>query len=131
MTTEHSDLHDFVVGLYRDLGDRAAFDTRLAPDLTVWETPRPNLMRGIAELDELRGPAIPAADRATPLPDVAPVDIVTDAWGDTGLIRYVLEVRDPATGDLIEQVRVTDVVRSHDDGWRIVHHHAQDLSAQA
>ncbi|GAA2443901.1 nuclear transport factor 2 family protein [Agromyces soli] len=123
-------LDDFVVALYRELGDRAAFDARLDPAVTVWETPWPTLMRGIAELDELRGPAVAPEDRAEPLPEVRPVEIVSDDFGaGTGLVRYVLEVRDPADGRLLERVRVTDVLRHGDEGWRIVHHHAQDLPA--
>ncbi|MDN4614590.1 DUF4440 domain-containing protein [Leifsonia sp. F6_8S_P_1B] len=130
--TDAQTLHDFVVALYRDLGDRAAFDTRLDPDVTVWETPRPQLMRGIAELDELRGPAVPPAERTEPLPLVTPVDIVADAFGETGIVRYVLEVRAPESGGLLETVRVTDVVRRGGSaGWLIVHHHAQDLAAPA
>lgn len=130
MTKEtHSvaELHDFVVELYRGLGDRAAFDARLHPDVTVWESADVRLLRGIGQLDELRGPAIAEADRETSLPSVAPVEIVADNWGETGLIRYVLEVR-PSLGEpLIDRVRVTDVLCKSDAGWVIVHHHAQDL----
>ncbi|WP_368498660.1 nuclear transport factor 2 family protein [Herbiconiux sp. A18JL235] len=129
--THDSTLRDFVLDLYSDLGDRAAFDRRLHPDVTVWETPRADLMRGIAELDELRGPARAPGERRDPLPDVRPVQIVTDRYDDTGLIRYVLEVRDPSGGELLELVRVTDVLRRDGTGWRIVHHHAQDLALPA
>ncbi|MEV8253382.1 nuclear transport factor 2 family protein [Rhodoglobus sp. NPDC076762] len=126
-THPSDELHDFVVELYRGLGDRAAFDARLHPDVTVWESADARLLHGIAELDELRGPAIAPADRATPLPSVVPVEIVADNWGETGLIRYVLEVRPSADEPLIERVRVTDVLRKSEAGWSIVHHHAQDL----
>lgn len=121
------ELHDFIVDLYRGLGDRAAFDARLHPDVTVWESADARLLRGIAELDELRGPAVAEADRSTPLPSVVPVELVADNWGETGIVRYVLEVRPNLDGPLIERVRVTDVLRKSDDGWAIVHHHAQDL----
>ncbi|MEU4015153.1 nuclear transport factor 2 family protein [Microbacterium sp. NPDC028030] len=126
MTTQ-TDLERFVLDLYRDLADRAAFDARLAADVTVWETPWPTLMHGIAELDELRGPAVSPEERRASLPRVVPTRIVTSDFGDTGVIRYELEVR-PADDDrLIERVRVTDVVRRDEGGWRIVHHHAQDM----
>jgi len=129
MTTS-PDLERFIVDLYRDLADRSAFDARLAADVTVWETPWPALMRGIVELDELRGPAVAPEERAKTLPSVVPTRIVADDFGDTGVIRYVLEVR-PAVGEpLVEVVRVTDVVRKDTAGWRIVHHHAQDMPVE-
>lgn len=121
------ELIDTIETLYRGLGDRVAFDRRLDPGVTVWESADPRLLRGIAELDELRGPAIPAAARTVPLPLVVPTNIVSDAWGDTGVVRYVLEVRADEHAAVSEHVRVTDVLRRNADGWRIVHHHAQDL----
>lgn len=123
------ELIETIETLYRGLGDRAAFDRRLDPEVTVWESADPRLLRGIAELDELRGPAIPAAARTVPLPLVVPTNIVSDAWGDTGVVRYVLEVRADEHAAVSEHVRVTDVLRRHADGWRIVHHHAQDLDS--
>ncbi|WP_223692930.1 YybH family protein [Leifsonia poae] len=129
MTSPDPDLEHFLLTLYRNLGDRAAFDASLDPELTVWESADPRLLRGLGELDELRGPAVPVAERTSPLPHVRPVDLVTESWGDTGLIRAVLEVRDDEHGPVIERVRMTDVVRRSADGrWRIVHHHAQDLA---
>lgn len=121
------ELIDTIETLYRGLGDRAAFDRRLDPNVTVWESADPRLLRGISELDELRGPAVPAAARTVPLPIVVPTNIVSDAWGDTGIVRYVLEVRAHEEAAVTEYVRVTDVLRRDADGWRIVHHHAQDL----
>ncbi|MFB8187901.1 nuclear transport factor 2 family protein [Microbacterium sp. NPDC055988] len=129
MTTT-AELERFIVALYEDLADRAAFDARLADDVTVWETPWPTLMHGIAELDELRGPAADPEERRRTLPSVVPTGIVTNDFGDTGVIRYVLEVRPAAGGPLVEVVRVTDVVRRDADGWRIVHHHAQDMPVE-
>ncbi|WP_271177469.1 nuclear transport factor 2 family protein [Leifsonia poae] len=121
------ELHGFVADLYAHLADRGAFDARLDPGVTVWETADPRLLHGIAELDELRGPAIAPEDRTTPLPLVEPTGVVADRWGDTGVIRYLLEVRATAGAPVTELVRVTDVVRRGDDGWRIVHHHATDI----
>lgn len=129
-TTGAAQLHDTIVELYRALGDRAAFDARLHPEITVWESADPRLMRGIAELDELRGPAIAPEDRSTPLPLVVPTQIVADAWGDTGVVRYLLEVRESEQSPILETVRVTDVMRRGENGWHIVHHHAQDLIAE-
>ncbi|WP_431277848.1 DUF885 family protein [Leifsonia poae] len=131
-TTVHNsdpvaELHEFIEELYAHLADRAAFDERLHPDVTVWETADPRLLRGIVELDELRGPAIAPEKRTSPLPLVEPVDVVADRWGDTGVIRYRLEVRASVGEPIGELVRVTDVVRRGDSGWQIVHHHATDI----
>jgi ketosteroid isomerase-like protein len=127
VTTSTDELHTFIAELYSHLADRAAFDERLHPDVTVWESADPRLLRGIAELDDLRGPAIAPEQRTTPLPLVEPVDVLADRWGDTGVIRYLLEVRASAGDPISELVRVTDVVRRDEAGWKIVHHHAADV----
>lgn len=127
----YDELAQFVVDLYRNLGDRTAFDTALDANVTVWESADTRLLRGIDQLNELRGPAVAASERTSPLPCVTPTEIETDHWGDTGLIRYVLEVRESAGSAILETVRVTDVVRRSDRGWQIVHHHAQDLPVPA
>lgn len=130
-TNDARDVREVILDMYRNLGNRAGFDKHLAPDLTVWESADPRMLRGIAQLDELRGPAIAPEERATPLPMVEPTQISVDAWSDAGVARYLLEVRDNATGDLLEEVRVTDVLRRQDDGvWQVIHHHAQDLAPQ-
>src|SRR5262249_35580367 len=121
----------FVEDLYAHLGDRAAFDARLHPEVTVWESADPRLLRGIAQLDELRGPAVAPEERTTPLPLVEPVEIVADRWGDTRVVRYLLDVRAPPAQPVSERVRATDVVRRDDSGWRIVHHHATDIEPAA
>lgn len=127
VTTDVKELHAFVEELYAHLGDRAAFDRSLHEQVTVWESADPRLLRGITELDELRGPAVAAEQRTSPLPSVQPVDIVADRWDDTGVIRYLLEVRASIGEPVVELVRVTDVVRRDTSGWRIVHHHATDI----
>jgi hypothetical protein len=127
VTASTDELRTFVAELYSHLADRAAFDERLHPDVTVWESADPRLLRGIAELDELRGPAVAPEQRTAPLPVVTPVDVIADRWGDTGVIRYLLEVRASLGEPVIEVVRVTDVVRRDETGWKIVHHHAADI----
>lgn len=112
-----------ISGMYRSLGDRPAFDAHLHPDLTIWESDADQLLSGLAALDELRDRR--AADAPGPAPaEVAPEQFRADAWGDTGLVRYVLRARH---GDDRPDVcfRVTDVLRRTDHGWRIVHHHAE------
>lgn len=120
-------LRETIEALYRALGDREAFDRVLDPAVTVWESADARLLRGIEQLNELRGPAVPPEQRTAPVPSVVPTEIVADAWGDTGVVRYVLEVSAAPGEPVLETVRVTDVLRRADGGWRIVHHHAQDL----
>jgi hypothetical protein len=123
-----AEIREQIESMYRALGDRVAFDRGLDAEITVWESADPRLLRGIAELNELRGPFVPEAERTSPVPHVVPTQIVSEAWGETGLIRYVLEVSAAPGEPVFERVRVTDVLRRGDDGaWRIVHHHAQDL----
>ncbi|MFV2102955.1 nuclear transport factor 2 family protein [Micromonospora sp. LOL_024] len=109
--------------MYRSLGDRSAFDAHLHPELTIWESDAGQLLHGLADLHALRDRR--AAEAAGPAPlTVAPEQLHADAWGDTGLVRYVLRARHG--GDRPDTCfRVTDVLRREGAGWRIVHHHAE------
>ncbi|MEV6521753.1 nuclear transport factor 2 family protein [Longispora sp. NPDC051575] len=114
---------DTVHALYRALGDRPAFDAHLHPDLTMWETDAPDLLRGLADLDALRDRRAPAVDAVPPV-SVAPEDLLIEEWDDTGLARYVLRAAYAGRPDTL--FRVTDVFRRDGSGWRIVHHHAEE-----
>ncbi|MEU7935416.1 nuclear transport factor 2 family protein [Micromonospora echinofusca] len=120
------DLTAAITDMYRSLGDRAAFDARLHPDLTIWESDAPDLLDGLAALDDLRDRRASARAAAAPPTSVTPEQFRTEAWGDTGLVRYVLRAR-YAAGQPDECFRVTDVLRRDERGWRIVHHHAEAL----
>ncbi|WP_030490659.1 nuclear transport factor 2 family protein [Micromonospora chokoriensis] len=112
-----------ITDLYRSLGDRPAFDAYLHPDLTFWESDAAGLLTGLRALDDLRDRRATRAAGSPPL-SVVPEDLRADAWGDTGLVRYLLRAR---FGDTRpdECFRVTDVLRREDGSWRIVHHHAE------
>ncbi|HEX5594489.1 MAG TPA: nuclear transport factor 2 family protein [Micromonosporaceae bacterium] len=117
-------IEETVAGLYRALGDRPAFDAHLDPQLTMWESDEPRLMRGLAPLDALRDRRAAAA--SAPPVSVAPEDLLVSQWGETGLARYVLRAR-YGDGRPDDCFRVTDVLRRGADGWRIVHHHSEAL----
>ncbi|MDI1463277.1 nuclear transport factor 2 family protein [Catellatospora sp. KI3] len=127
MTT--SDIAAVITAMYRSLGDRPGFDAHLHPDLTMWESDAPALLHGLPALDDLRDrraaarTSAPARGAVT----VAPEELLTEAWGETGLARYLLRAR-YADGGRDDVFRVTDVLRRDETGWRIVHHHAEELS---
>ncbi|MBO4208584.1 nuclear transport factor 2 family protein [Micromonospora echinofusca] len=121
MTTD--DLTATITDMYRSLGDRAAFDAHLHPDLTIWESDADTLLTGLAALDDLRDRRAARPPAASPVA-VAPEQLRAVAWGDTGLVHYVLRARHD--GDHPDECfRVTDVLRREGDTWRIVHHHAE------
>ncbi|MDG9674552.1 nuclear transport factor 2 family protein [Micromonospora sp. DH14] len=112
-----------ITDLYRSLGDRPAFDAHLHPDLTFWESDADGMLSGLSALDDLRDRRATRASGPAPI-SVAPEHLRADAWGDTGLVRYVLRARF-ADARPDEFFRVTDVLRREDGSWRIVHHHAE------
>jgi hypothetical protein len=123
-----NDIAAVITDLYAAYGDRDRFDTHLLPELTIWESDAPTMLRGLAELDTLRDSRAPAVD-AAPLTSLRPEELLVDAWRDTGVARYLLRATyaDPDRADQL--FRVTDVLR-HDGGrWRIVHHHAEALDS--
>jgi hypothetical protein len=126
-------LERHIVGMYAALGDRAAFDAHLDPNVTIWESDAPDLLDGLTALDELRDRRAAAANPdAAPVEWVRPEEMVADAFGDGGVVRYLLRVRydsssEPGTARPDTVFRVTDVLRRRDDRWLIVHHHAQEL----
>ncbi|GIJ28567.1 hypothetical protein Vqi01_37290 [Micromonospora qiuiae] len=117
------ELTSTIEDMYRSLGDRPAFDAHLHPELTIWESDADELLCGLAALDDLRDRRAAGATGPPPVA-VAPEQLRADAWGDTGLVRYVLRARH---GDDRPDVcfRVTDVLRRTESGWRIIHHHAE------
>ncbi|MCF6734470.1 DUF4440 domain-containing protein [Blastococcus sp. KM273129] len=103
--------------------DRERFDRHLADDVTTWESELPGLLTR-AQLDAHRDGAGRSGSGAPQSLRVHPVRV--DVWGDVAAARYELRVV-PAPGAAEETTRVTDLLRRADDGWRIVHHHAEAL----
>lgn len=110
-------------------GDTRRFDTHLHPEVTTWETHLPGPLRTRAELDAYRAQRDSAGTRPA-LDRLAPEEVWVDVWGDVAVARYVL-VSVPAGGGQAQHTRVTDVMRRTDDGWRIAHHHAELVRAEA
>lgn len=129
-------------------GDSAAADAHLHPDVTIWDSAEPGLVRGLGELRELRGrrrarPDPACSDHADSGPagsDSGPrvvaieaTEPVVDVWGDTAVLRHLLRVtfgsastNDPA-GPAEEVVRNTSVWRRVGDRWLAVHNHEDVL----
>lgn len=104
-------------------GDRARFDRHLDPTTTTWETHLPRLFDR-DELDAYRD-GRPASDSTVVELQVEPQQV--DVWGDVAVARYLLLVAG-STGVAVETTRITDVLRRRADGWRIVHHHAEQMA---
>ncbi|MEV8630345.1 DUF4440 domain-containing protein [Streptosporangium sp. NPDC051023] len=106
--------------------DRERFDGHLHAEVTTWESHLPGPLRTRAELDAYRE----ERDRSGARPALARLcaqDKRIDAWGDTGVARYVL-VAEPSDGPA-EYSRVTDVLRRTGGEWLIVHHHSELLGS--
>ncbi|MEV7429888.1 nuclear transport factor 2 family protein [Nocardioides sp. NPDC092400] len=120
-------LRSFIEDLYASYGDPERFDAHLDPGITIWESDQTDMLVGVEALDGLRG----GRNGETPAPPTVrpvPRGFVVDVYGDTGVVRYDLGVEQltgEPTGDLF---RVTDVLRSSDGHWRIVHHHAEQVA---
>jgi ketosteroid isomerase-like protein len=102
-------------------GDRAAVDSHIAGDATIWDSAHEPLVRGRRELDALRN-ARPA-DGARPS-SLDARDPVIDVLGDVAIVRHVLVVGfPPESGEREQRIRNTSVWRRFDGRWVCVHNH--------
>jgi ketosteroid isomerase-like protein len=101
-------------------GDPDAVDALLHPDVTIWDSAEYPLTRGLAELRDLRTrrPRDPGALTAVRLDATDPV---IDVWGDTALVRHILDVE--LSDGTRETVRNTSVWRRTEGAWLAVHNH--------
>lgn len=89
---------------------------------TTWESELPRIYNR-AGLDEFRHERSSGAVRPVVRQiSVDPRRVVV--WGDAAIAVYLTTVA-TVVGAHMGAARVTDVLRRADDGWRIVHHHAQ------
>ena len=125
LSTEEAEVAQVIVSMYEALGDRPRFDAHLAPDITIWESDSPELLRGLPALDALRA-ARAHRSASSRRPDwVRPEIVAVQRWGDVAVVRYVLRAH--YGGEAPDDVfRVTDVLK-HGVGWTVVHHHAEQL----
>lgn len=128
----HAAVARHIESLYEALGDRHRFDRHLHPDITIWESDADRMLIGLNELDQLRD-ARARGNEATTQPSVRPEGVQTEVWDDTALARYALRATHPDGVATDHLFRVTDVLRRSEQGWRIVHHHAEavDIGAES
>lgn len=102
-------------------GDRAAIDSHISPEATIWDSAHVPLIRGRNELDAVRDGR--PADGMRPI-DLDPVDPVIDVFGDVALVRHLLVVTFPPESGAPEQrIRNTSVWRKTRGRWLCVHNH--------
>lgn len=115
---------ELIGGVYRAFADGQVhrIEEALAPECTVWDVFTPELIHGREERARFH-----AADQAQ-MRARGPLrwslgEPLIDVWGDTAVARYVLEFEYLPPRPTAGRVRITDVLRRRDGGWRIVHHH--------
>jgi ketosteroid isomerase-like protein len=118
--SDSDDVWAAVTGIYDAFlaGDRAAIDSSLAPDATLWDAFHEPLLRGKAERD-----ARPRHEGSEPSALHAH-DEVIDVWDDVSLVRHLLTVVYPDGSE--QRVRNTGVWRRVGGRWLCVHNH-EDL----
>jgi ketosteroid isomerase-like protein len=97
-------------------------EAALAEDCTVWDVFQPDLIRGREERVKFHeGDQEQMQARGDLTMSIS--EPVIDIWGDTALVRYVLSFDYTPPNPTSGQVRITDVLRSTNGRWRIIHHH--------
>lgn len=118
-----SEIAALITSLYNAYGDRPSFDAHLDPQVTIWESDSPTMLRGLEALDDLRD------ERSTrtgpPVKSLETELLRVEAWDTTGIACYRLRARLADDSFAEQSFRVTDVVRRDGTGWRIVHHHSE------
>ena len=102
-------------------------DAVMHPQVTIWDSVEPGLVRGLDGLRELR------SRRPAPTPDaprVAAIEAtepVIDVFGDVAVLRHLLRVRFAGDAQPAERVRNTSVWRRVHGRWLAVHNHEDVL----
>jgi hypothetical protein len=128
MTTAKAAIWDAFLQIYQGAltGDRELSNRHIAADATLWDAGEPQLIRGLAELEEIRDRRA-AADTA--LVSISPEPPVIDVWGSTALVRHYFEVTlATASGTELIRVRNTSVWREVSGRWVAVHNHEDVIS---
>ena len=110
-------------------GDRELSNRHIAPDATLWDAGEPQLIRGLAELEQTRDRRVATG---TALVSISPEPPVIDVWGSTALVRHYFEVTlATASGPEPIRVRNTSVWREISGQWLAVHNHEDVISPHA
>ncbi len=128
LSADGREVWDAMRAVYRGFleGDSAAADLHLHPDVTIWDSAEPGLVRGLDQLQVLRSRRPPPGSGVT-VAAIDATDPVVDVWGDTALLRHLLVVRF-AGGEPPERVRNTSVWRRTGGRWLAVHNHEDVLA---
>ena len=117
-------VHAIYAGFLAD--DRAVIDSNISPDATIWDSAHQQLIRGKAELDDLRDARPASGPRPSKLEAVDPV---IDVFGEIALVRHVLVAAfPPESGEPELRIRNTSVWRKLDGRWLCVHNHEDVVS---
>ena len=109
-------------------GDRELSNRHIAPGATLWDAGEPQLIRGLAELEQARDRRGSAGGS---LVSIAPEPPVIDVWGSTALVRHYFEVTlATASGPELIRVRNTSVWREISGRWLAVHNHEDVISSR-
>lgn len=130
-TMEAQDQHEQIEAHVRALyvafldQDRARFDARLDPEVTVWESHFSHLFTK-AELDKFRDDRGVVDTSQYDSLDVEMQQI--DVMGDISVARYLMKI--VVDSIPVEVFRVTDVLRRVDGNWLIIHHHSERVAEE-
>jgi len=108
--------------------DTARIDRHILPEATIWDSERPGLAHGLAELDAIRA-LRPPRDEG---PRTVAIDVyrpVLDVLGDVAVARHVFAVRYADDAYPVGVVRNTGVWQRTGAGWRLAHNHEDALPA--
>jgi hypothetical protein len=118
---------DAFLEIYRGAltGNRELSNRHIAPDATLWDVDEPQLIHGLAELEQTRDRRV-ATDSS--LVAISPEPPVIDVWGSTALVRHYFEVTlATAAGTESIRVRNTSVWREISGRWMAVHNHEEAI----
>ena len=108
-------------------GDAGAIDTVLDEHVTIWNHDHAPLMVGVADLDAVRAARVDTPSTGPAVASLSARDVLVDGAGEVAWCRHLLDVG--YADGTASTARVTDVLRRVDGGWRICHHHEQELPA--
>jgi ketosteroid isomerase-like protein len=102
--------------------DPARMLSHLHPDVTIWDTFQPHLIRGAAQKKAFVDSDFAQSIARGPLTHRI-TSMVTSVWGDTAIVRFTTEFSYDPPNPISGRGRNTSVLRRIDGRWLQVHHH--------